>query len=229
MSLPLTGGGPGSPGGAATGAPVDLGNNSSVTSNNQLTLTTTAASPAGATILLGVVTDSGTLNWSSATDNAGNTYTLRADENLSAGSSRHVWIIGCDNANALPLGGVVTMIFSASGTTRRSASAVSVTDLGAFDVEVSGETTGTATTAWSAGPTAAMAQPVELALAFVMTTSTGTVATTAPAATVSSFLTGGGTALWAWRRYEAGGTATIAGTSSTTGHSVTQLCTFRAT
>jgi len=90
--------------------PVSIGTVNSVASSTTLVLTTTVASPAGATIILAVgwVTTATTIT---VTDSAGNTYTLGT---LCSGTATQGQFVFSPASNPLPSGGTITVTFAAA-------------------------------------------------------------------------------------------------------------------
>ncbi|MBA3811686.1 MAG: hypothetical protein H0X27_08620 [Caulobacteraceae bacterium] len=121
------------------GTPIALGSANAASGSLTLNLTTTADSPAGATIVV-FIASGNTATINSVTDVAGNTYT--AGNSLSSGSTKQN-IYYCINALALLTGGTITGTWAAA-TGSKMLGATSVSGVLGKDQEPVG-TTGTGT------------------------------------------------------------------------------------
>lgn len=191
--------------------PVQLGSASAAAGSTTLTLTTTADSPAGNTIVV-FAGDSGAVGVNAVTDSAGNSYTVGT---LFSGTSGKGRPFHCLNAARLGAGGAITATFSATGAAKLM-SAVSVGGVAAPDVEGAGAT-GTSTTPSLASGTLGHGGEIVFGLAVI-------VLGASDAFTESAGFTGNTAALngaalrWTWRIVSTGAGVTYApslGTSRT--------------
>lgn len=143
----------------AIGTPTAIGQNSTSSAASSLAITTTAAVPAGAMIVLEIANhNSASVVPSSVTDSAGNTYTLISSINSSAVSETLAYAL---NATALASGSTITITFPSARNAAAAAYYVTgIATASAVDQQAS-NTTGSSATP-SVGPTSATTQADEL-------------------------------------------------------------------
>lgn len=202
------------------GTPLALGSANAASGSLTLALTTTADSPAGATIVV-FIASGNTATINSVTDSAGNTYT--AGNSLSSGSTKQniYWCIG---ALHLPAGGTITGAWAAS-TGSKMLGAMSVSGI----LSVDQQPTGTSGTGTSPSITSAtLGQAGEIVFAQVTIASgAGDGFTPAPGFTVGGSASNGAAMRWSYKASLDLGAVTYAPTLGTSRNWGAKLIAFK--